>query len=343
MALEEVTAAFLRRFSPSIRPLPRVARLHCRSYASQTSDTADLDQSTFLSSSDIDTQYDPTKRQRENKQRLPASRYRFRSPRYNRGALHPHQPLKATDPNSREFVPGPFSLPRLEQTYNDTFAPDIMTMTYQHFPPGQEPHKKGARLRPWIGDSPYFKNRPLRGPRGGEVLRLLRKPITPHNIPALKRVTVHSMVKGALSDSGHLVVAGMALQAITGVRAQTHAVTRSLAGFNLRAGRHVSVTCDLEGEDMYHFLSKVVDVVMPKIKDYKGIKGSSGDSSGNIAFGFTPEQLGLFPEIEVNYDAYPPKMIPGCHIIVHTTASTDRDARMLLQAVGIPFYGKYVD
>ena len=55
---------------------------------------------------------------------------------------------------------------------------------------------------------------------------------------------------------------------------------------------------------MYHFLSKLVDVVMPKIKDYKGIKGSSGDSSGCIGLGLTEEQVALFPEIEVNYDAY---------------------------------------
>jgi hypothetical protein len=56
-------------------------------------------------------------------------------------------------------------------------------MCYQHVPPGFRPLDKGPRLRPWVGDSPYFKNRPLRGPRGGDVLRLLRKPITFRNIP----------------------------------------------------------------------------------------------------------------------------------------------------------------
>jgi large subunit ribosomal protein L5 len=53
---------------------------------------------------------------------------------------------------------------------------------------------------------------------------------------------------------------------------------------------------------MYHFLSKCVDVVMPKIKDWRGVKGSSGDSSGNLAFGFTPEEVAMFPEVEINYD-----------------------------------------
>jgi len=201
-------------------------------------------------------------------------------------------------------VPGPFSLPRLEQTYHDTFASDFMTLAYTHFPPGTSPHQKGERLRSWVGDSPYFKNRPLRGPRGGDVLRLLRKPITFRNIPQLERVTVHSMVKDAIEGSAPLHIAGMVFQSITGVRAEVHKARKSVAGFGIRAGQHLSVTCDLRGENMYHFLSKVVDVVLPKIRDWKGVKGSSGDSSGNIAFGLTGEEVALFPEIEVNYDMY---------------------------------------
>lgn len=177
-----------------------------------------------------------------------------------------------------------------------------MTMTYTHFPPGHEAPKKGERLRSWIGDSPYFKNRPSRGPRGGDTLKLLRRPITFRNIPRLEGVTVHTMVSGAIEDSAHLHVAGMAMQAITNVRAEAHMAKKSVAGFGIRAGQYLSVTCELEGENMYHFLSKVVDVVMPKIKDWPGVKGSSGDSSGNLAFGLTGEDVALFPEIEVNYD-----------------------------------------
>lgn len=178
-----------------------------------------------------------------------------------------------------------------------------MTMAYTHFPPGAQPTKKGERLRPWVGDNPYFKNRPLRGPRGGDVLRLLRKPITFRNVPYLTGVTVHTMVKAARKDSSYLHVAGMVLQAITGARPQVHTIRKSAANFEIRAGQHLSMTCKIVGEDMHHFISKIIDVVMPKIKDWKGIKGSSGDSSGNIAFGFTPEDVAMFPEVEVNYDA----------------------------------------
>jgi large subunit ribosomal protein L5 len=178
-----------------------------------------------------------------------------------------------------------------------------MTLSYEHYPPGFEPPQKGERLRQWVGDSPYFKNRPRRGPRGGDVLLPLRKRITFRNVPELQRVTVHIMQKEAVSESAYLHVAGMIAQAITNVRPQVHRVDKSVAGFGIREGQHLSVTCELRGEDMYHFLSKVVDVVMPRIKDYQGAKGSSGDSVGNISFGLKPDEVALFPEIEVNYDS----------------------------------------
>ncbi|KAK1066860.1 54S ribosomal protein L7, mitochondrial [Friedmanniomyces endolithicus] len=209
-------------------------------------------------------------------------------------------------------------------------------------PPGQTAFKKGERLRRWEGDSPYFKNRPLRGPRGGDTLRLLRKPVTFRNVPQLQRVTVHTMSSDAINSGAALHVSGMVLQAITNVRAEAHEVKKSVAGFGVRAGMYLSLTCELKGEDMYHFLSKLVDVVMPKMKDWPGVKGSSGDFSGNIALGLKAEEVALFPEVEVNYDMYPPKLIPGCHIMIHTTATTDQDARLLLTQIGIPFFGKLV-
>jgi len=86
-----------------------------------------------------------------------------------------------------------------------------------------------------------------------------------------------------------------------------------------------------------------VNLVFPRIKDWPGVKGSSGDSSGNITFGFGKEEVAFFPEVEVNYDMYPPKMIPGFHVTIKTTAESDRRARLLLAALGVPFYGKYVD
>jgi large subunit ribosomal protein L5 len=178
-----------------------------------------------------------------------------------------------------------------------------MTLAYVHYPPGTRPPKKGARLREWVGDSPYFKNRPLRGPRGYSTLPLLKRRMTFRNVPRLERVTVHMYSKDAIQNSSYLHVAGMILQAITGVRPLVHKTRKATAGFGVKQGAALSLTCELIGEDMYHFLGKVVDVVLPKIKDYKGVRGSSGDSSGNLSFGMTPEQVAHFPEVEINYDS----------------------------------------
>ncbi|KAL4942641.1 hypothetical protein BDV06DRAFT_191710 [Aspergillus oleicola] len=289
--------------------------------------------------------FDPVKRARSRKFQLPPSRYQFRSPKYDRGPLHPHRPPPPSDPSSRLFVPGPFSLPRVGQTHESTIASDIMTLCYVHNPPGFKPPPKGPRLRSWDDSSPYHKNRQLRGPRGGDVLRLLRKPIGFNNIPRLERITIHSYVQNAaVENSSWLHVAGLALQAISNVKVQTYRSKTSVPKWYISAGRDaVAAKAELYGENMEHFFGKLLDIVLPRIKDWEGVKGSSGDSSGNITLGLEPEQVALFPEIEINYDMYPPKMIPGCHITFHTTATTDKDARLLLSALGVPFHGKLID
>jgi large subunit ribosomal protein L5 len=121
----------------------------------------------------------------------------------------------------------------------------------------------------------------------------------------IEKVTVHSYVKGAVhSGSAYLHVAGMVVQAITNVRVQTHKVRTGEAGWGLVKGKQsVSVTAELKGEDMYHFLAKLVDIVMPRIKDWNGVRATTGDSSGNLTLGLDPEVVGGFPEIEVNYDS----------------------------------------
>lgn len=183
-------------------------------------------------------------------------------------------------------------------------AQDILTLCYVHKPPGFQPPVKSPRLRPWDDSSPYHVNRPLRGPRGGDVLRLLRKPITFRNLPQVDRITIHSYVKNAATEGSQwLHVAGMAIQAISNVRVETYKSRSSVSPWGIQPGRNtVAVKAELRGEDMQHFLGKLIDVVMPKIKEWHGVKGSSGDSSGNITLGLEPVDVALFPEIEVNYD-----------------------------------------
>ncbi|EWC48502.1 hypothetical protein DRE_07736 [Drechslerella stenobrocha 248] len=132
----------------------------------------------------------------------------------------------------------------------------------------------------------------------------------------------------------------MVVQAVTGVKAEIRLSRKSVANWGLKKEMEISAVARMSGPAMYKFLATCIDVVMPKIKEFKGVRGTTGDRSGNLAFGFDPEIVAMFPEIEANYDAYPSKFIPGCHIICKTTARSDRDARMLLSAFGVPFYGK---
>lgn len=131
----------------------------------------------------------------------------------------------------------------------------------------------------------------------------MRRPITFRNVPTLEKITVHSRVDGASADPTLLPVAGMAVQAITNVRCTVYKAKKSMPRYEVQAGRPIAVACELRGEDMWCFLAKVVEVVMPRIKDFRGVSGGSGDNSGNLAFGFNSDIVGTFPEIEINYDS----------------------------------------
>ena len=202
-------------------------------------------------------------------------RFQYRPPRYYRGPLHPHQPPPTSDPASREFFPGPFGPNRLQQTYQSTIAHDLMTMGYVHKPPGTVTVPKADRLRTWDDSSPYHKNRPKRGPRGpGEVLRLIERDIDFRNIPKVEEITVHSMIKGAITDSSHLHVAGMLLQSITGVRATVHRAKHSVSQFGIRRRMPISLNCTMRDNKALEFIDKCVTLVFPRIKDWPGVKGT---------------------------------------------------------------------
>jgi large subunit ribosomal protein L5 len=177
-----------------------------------------------------------------------------------------------------------------------------MTLMYAHKVPGTIKEVKAPRLREWDDSSPYHKGRPKRGPRGGDVLRLREADINWQNIPRIEEVTIHTMVKGALKDSAHLHVAGMVLQSLSGVKPQVHKTKHGVMQWDLRKHVAASLTCTLRGDDALAFVDKCINLVFPKIKDWPGVKGTSGDSSGNIAWGFSREGTILFPEVEINYD-----------------------------------------
>ncbi|GAB1315021.1 54S ribosomal protein L7, mitochondrial [Madurella fahalii] len=284
-------------------------------------------------------QFRPWKRAADRKFNLPGARYQYHPPKYNRGPLHPIQSPPSSDPIARDFIPGPFNFPRLKQTYQSTIASDLMTLTYTHVPPGTPKKEHPDRLRGWDGSSPYHKNRPARGPRGNPELPLLERDITFRNIPEIKEVTVASYVPAALKDPDHLLTARAALLALTGKLPHVTKTKANVAQWGIKQGEKAGVKATMYGNEAYEFLDRCIHLVFPRIKDWKGIRATTGDGSGNLAWGFTPEELKLFPEIEVNYSMYPAKMLPGCRVFVKTTATSDRQARLLLEAFGVPFYG----
>lgn len=186
----------------------------------------------------------------------------------------------------------------LEDHYYNDLAPDLLTMTYVHLPPGYKPRDFSFRHREWDDSSPYHKGRGIRPPPGRSALLPAPRPRTFQNVPKLTGITLHSMVRHAMKDSAYLHAAGMVLQSITGARAEVHYSKMNVAAFELRSGKAVSVTSHVKGPLAYRFMSSLVDVVLPRIKDYKGVSGGSGDNTGNIMFGFGPGAVALFPEIE---------------------------------------------
>ena len=182
-----------------------------------------------------------------------------------------------------------------------------MTLHYTHIPPGTPKKVVPERLRSWDDASPYYENRPLRKPRGTARLPLLKKAVTYQNVPQVTGITVAAIIREAPENSAYLHVAGMVLQAMTGIKATVHIAKKSLAAsrvnFNQRVGKPIALSVKIEGEGMWHFLSTLVEVVGPGIKDWKGMRGSSGDGNGNLGLGLPNEVVGSWPEVEVNYDS----------------------------------------
>ncbi|KAH8157991.1 hypothetical protein CIB48_g10254 [Xylaria polymorpha] len=215
--------------------------------------------------------------------------------------LHPIQPPPSSDPTARDFVPGPFNLPRLKQTYQSTIASDIMTMMYQHTPPGTPKKPERIRLREWDDSSPYMKNRPKRGPRGADVLFPLEKSINWRNIPEIRKVHIAIYSPLAKKNSDHIIVGRAVLQSISGVRPTVTVTKSSVAQWSIVKGDRSGVKCTIYGNQAYEFIDKAVNLVFPKIKEWRGFKGTTGDSTGNIGFGLAPQDMQHFPEVEAAF------------------------------------------
>jgi len=150
-------------------------------------------------------------------------------------------------------------------------------------------------------------------------------------IPAIKKIVVSMGVGEALANKKLLDAAVTDITAITGQKAVKTKARKSIANFKLRQGNEVGVMVTLRGARMYEFLDRLINVALPRVKDFRGIKSTGFDGHGNYSFGIT-EQI-IFPEID--FDKI--EKIAGLNVSIVTSAENDNDARVLLTKFGMPF------
>lgn len=156
----------------------------------------------------------------------------------------------------------------------------------------------------------------------------------PHQIPEVLSVSINIGCGEAAQDKKIADTASQALTLIAGQKAVVTYARRSEAGFKIRTGWPVGCKVTLRGHRMYDFLYKLIYIVMPRIRDFRGLKPTSFDGRGNYSFGIS-EHI-VFPEID--FDKVE-KML-GMDITISTSASTNKEAKALLTLMNFPFIKK---
>ncbi|MEE9555345.1 MAG: 50S ribosomal protein L5 [candidate division Zixibacteria bacterium] len=152
-----------------------------------------------------------------------------------------------------------------------------------------------------------------------------------NKVPKVEKVIVNMGIGDAIGDPKKLDIAVAELSAITGQKPIIRKARKSISNFKLRAGMSIGCSVTLRGNIMYEFLDRLINVALPRIRDFRGVASKSFDGRGNYTMGIT-EQI-IFPEIE--YDKI--DKIRGMNITIVTTAKTDKEAFELLKLFGMPF------
>mgnify|MGYP000594321225 CR=1 FL=1 len=150
-------------------------------------------------------------------------------------------------------------------------------------------------------------------------------------VPKLSKIVINMGVGEAKENAKLLDAAISDMEAITGQKAVTTKAKNSVANFKIREGMPIGCKVTLRGEKMYEFADRLINLALPRVRDFRGVNGKSFDGRGNFNMGVR-EQI-IFPEIE--YDKI--EKIHGMNIIIVTTAKTDEEARALLKLMGMPF------
>lgn len=150
-------------------------------------------------------------------------------------------------------------------------------------------------------------------------------------VPKLNKIVINIGLGSAKDNPKALESALKELEIIAGQKPVITTAKKSIANFKLREGMKIGTKVTLRGEKMYDFLDRLINIALPRVRDFRGVSTSSFDGRGNYALGIK-EQL-IFPEIV--YDMI--DQIRGMDIIIVTTAKTDEESKALLELLGMPF------
>lgn len=153
-------------------------------------------------------------------------------------------------------------------------------------------------------------------------------------VPRIDKIVVNMGVGDAVANPKLLDEAVVELQTITGQKAIITKAKKSIANFKLREGMPIGAKVTLRGDRMYAFLDKLVNVSLPRVRDFRGVSSEAFDGRGNYTLG-VKEQL-IFPEI--SYDKV--NKVRGMDVVIVTTAKNDEEGRALLSTLGMPFTKK---
>ncbi len=155
----------------------------------------------------------------------------------------------------------------------------------------------------------------------------------PLQIPSLEKIIVNIGLGEAIDNSNAVAAATDDLATITGQKPVVNRARKSIANFKLREGMAVGASVTIRAHRMWQFFDRLVNVALPRVRDFRGTNANSFDGNGNYSLGIT-EQV-VFPEIDYNQI----DRLRGLQVVIVTTARTDEEGRRLLSLLGMPFAG----
>ena len=167
-----------------------------------------------------------------------------------------------------------------------------------------------------------------------EIIPQLQKELNlknPMSIPVLAKIVVNMGVKDAVLDKKNVEKMAVILSQITGQKVKVTKAKKAIAAFKLRIGDPIGLVATLRGARMYDFFDKLVKIVLPRIKDFRGVKRTSFDKTGNYTLGLY--EYSVFPEI----DPGSVEKLQGMEIVIVTNAKNNQEGLALLEALGMPF------